>query len=197
MNPDNPNFDFIMNPQKQSGGRLAMNSPKKRIMLVLSIFGALIVILVIGGAIIGSLGGKSNDQVLDLVAYQSELKRIIALGNDKARSSETKNKALTASLTLESDYQQTVKIVNARKIKTPKNLTARYAGTQSDQALDAADKANNFDAKYEELYKEKLTKYKAKLAEIYPSLSPAEKNIIKKSSDNAKLLLGEDINTKN
>jgi hypothetical protein len=166
-------------------------------MMVIGAFGILIVVVVVGSAIIGNLGGKSNDQVLDLVAYQSELKRVIALGTDKARSSATKNKALTASLTLESDYQQTVKIVNSRKIKTPKNLTARYAGTQSDQALDTADKANNFDAKYDEIYTEKLTKYKAKLAEIYPSLTPAEKNIIKKSSDNAKLLLGEETETKN
>jgi hypothetical protein len=193
MNPNGPNFDFIMNSPKQKSGRLAMDSKKKRIMVVgIGAVTVLIVVLVLK-AIIGNVGGKSNNQVLDLAAYQYELKRVISLGNERARSSGTKNKALTASYTLESDYKLTVKIVNSRGIKPPKELTARYAGSQNDQALDAAEKANNFDTKYEEIYKEKLTNYKTKLAEIYPSLTPAEQALIKKQNDHAKLLLGEQI----
>jgi hypothetical protein len=186
-----PNFDFIINPETQKGSGRLLNSKKQRIITVVVGIVVLLVVTMVASTVIKSISGKSNDQVLDLVAFQSELKRVIALGNDRSRSADTKNKALTATYTLESDYQQTLKIMNSRSIKAPKDLTARYAGNQSDQALDAAEKANNFDAKYEEIYAEKLTKYKAKLSEVYPSLKPAEQAIVKKQSDNAKALLGE------
>jgi len=193
MNPNTPDYNFIMNPETQKGSGRLMNSKKKRIISVVVGILALLLVTIVLGSIIKSASGKSNNQVLDLIAFQSELKRVIALGNDRSRSSATKNKALTATYTLESDYQQSVKIMNSRGIKAPKDLTARYAGNQSDQALDTADKANAFDEKYEEIYAEKLAKYKTKLSEVYPSLKPAEQAIVKKQSDNAKILLGEQL----
>jgi len=196
MDPQNqPNFDFIMNPETQKNSGRLINSKKQRIITVAVGLLVLLIVTIIAGSVINAVTGKSNDQVLDLVAFQSELKRVIALGSDRSRSADTKNKSLTATYTLESDYQQTIKIMNARGIKAPKDLTARYAGTQTDQELDSADKANNFDAKYEEIYTEKLTKYKAKLSEVYPSLKPTEQAIVKKQSDNAKVLLGEATDT--
>jgi hypothetical protein len=137
------------------------------------------------------VGSKSNNTVIDLIAYQSELKRIIALGVDKSRDSTTKNKAITATYTLESDYQQTVKIINARHLKPTKSALAKYTGKETDTLLDAADKANNFDEKYNQIYLEKLTKYKAKLAEVFPELKPNEQVIIKSQNNNVKVLLGD------
>lgn len=187
---EQPNFDFIMNSQKQPGG---VQSKKQRIMIVLGGLVVLLIITLIGGKILGSAGNKGSDQLLDLVAYQSELKRVIGLGTERARSASTKNKALTATLTLETDYQETVTLINKRGIKPPEGLTSRYAGNKSDEILDAAEKTNSFDEAYEAIYKEKLTNYKTKLAEVYPSLSPAEQKVVKASNDHAKLLLGEAI----
>jgi flagellar basal body-associated protein FliL len=185
-----PNYDFILNSQKQNG-RGAMSSRKQRIIFVLVTVIVVLVTTIIIGNVVSSASNKTNNQVLDLVAYQAELKRVIGLGNERARSSATKNKALTASLTLESDYKKTVTIINSRKVKIPKDLFVKYSGTQTDQTLDVAEKSNAFDSTYEELYTEKLTNYRAKLVEIYPSLKPAEQAVIKKQSDNVKLLLGE------
>jgi hypothetical protein len=189
-----PNFDFIMNPGKNRGMGSSAGK-KQRVVTVVGGVAVLLIATLLIGSLLNRAANKSNDQVLDLVAYQSELKRIIEIGVDKARSSDTKNKATTASYTLESDYQQTVKIVSSRGIEVPKDLTSRYASAQIDKDLDAAEKANEFDQKYGEIYKEKLTNYKSKLSEIYPALSPSEQVIIKKSSDNAKLLLGEPLAT--
>jgi len=186
-----PNYDFIMNSSKPKGAGLTMASKKQRILVVIGgAIGLLVATLIIGG-LLGSSANKSNNQLLDLVAYQSELKRVIALGTTRARSADTLNKAITASYTLDSDYQRSVSMVKARGIAAPKDLTARYAGKSSDTALDDAEKANAFDQKYEELYKEKLTNYKAKLSEVYQSLNPGEQVIVKSQSDNAKILLGE------
>jgi hypothetical protein len=187
-----PNFDFIMNPQKNKGSD-PTNGKKQRIMVVVGGTLLLLVITIILANVLSAASGKANNQIVDLAAYQTELKRVIGLGQEKARSSTTKNKAVTASYALESDYQQTVTMMKNRGISPPKDFAARYAGTQSDTALDAADKANAFDEKYEEIYKEKLGNYKAKLAEIYPSLTQSEQVLIKKSSDNTKILLGEPV----
>lgn len=193
MNPEpQPNFDFIMNPQKGSkSGGLAGVSKKQRIMVVVGGVLLLLVLTIIISSIISANTGRASKAVTDLAAYQTELKRVIGLGNDKARDAGLHNKSLTASYTLESDYQLTVKIMTSRGLKAPKDLDTRYSGTQSDQLLEAAEKSNTFDAKYEEIYKEKLTKYKTKLAETYPLLNTKEKAIIKEQSDHAKLLLGE------
>jgi hypothetical protein len=186
-----PNFDFIMNPGKQRNPRAIMNSKKQRIIVVGVGIALLLVITIIVSGILSSAANKSSNQVLDLIAYQSELKRVIALGNEKARSTSTKNKSLTASYTLETHYQQTSGMIAARGIKPPKDLLGRYVGSQTDVALDAASKANNFDEKYEAIYAEKLTKYRAKLTEIYPSLNKNEQIKLVKFSDDTKLLLGE------
>lgn len=191
MDSSQPNFDFIMNPSKGSNHGGSISSKKQRII----IFAGGIVLVLIATIIISSLisanTGKAGKAIVDLAAYQTELKRVIGLGNDKTRDATLHNKSITASYTLESDYQQTVKMLNARKIKPGKDFATKYAGQQTDQLLDAADKSNNFDAKYEEVFKEKLTKYKAKLAEVYPLLAPNEKQAIKSQSDHVKILLGE------
>jgi hypothetical protein len=197
MNPTSaptptPDYGFIMDtghaPKK---GPLNLGSTKARIIAILGMGVGVIIVVVIGASIISALTNKSSKAVVDLLAYQSELKRVVALGIDKSRDSTTKNKAVTASFTLENDYQRTVKIVNSRRLKPSKVDLAKYSGTVTDKELDAADKANKFDDKYNEIYKEKLTKYRAKLSEVYPTLNPAEQKIIKTSSNNAKVLLGE------
>jgi hypothetical protein len=191
QNPQ-PDYGFIMDsghsPKK---GPLKLDSKKSRIIAILGMGVGIIVLIVIGTSIFSALTNKSSKAVVDLLAYQSELKRVIALGVDKSRDSTTKNKAITASLALEYDYARTVKIVNSRRLKPSKVDLVKYRGQATDKALDAADKANKFDDKYNEIYKEKLTKYKTKLSEVYPLLRPAEQKIIKADSNNAKVLLGE------
>ena len=186
------NYDFITSSgNRQKPSLLAGGSKRSRIIIFGSGIVGVVVLIVIAANIIGSVAGKSGKSVVDLVAYQSELKRVVALGVDKSRNSEVKNKALTASYTLESDYKLTVKIVGSRGLKPSKTDLAKYNGTTTDKLLEEADKANKFDAKYNEIYIEKLTKYKQKLSEIYPQLKPAEQKIIKLQSNHAKTLLGE------
>jgi hypothetical protein len=194
MDSSQPNFDFIMNPSRGSrGAGFAAGSKKQRIIIFVGGVLLLLVVTIVIGSIISANTGKASKAVVDLAAYQTELQRVISLGSDKARDSNLHNKSLTASYTLLSDYQLTIKMMSARGIKPPKDLATKYAGKQTDQLLDTADKSNTFDVKYDEIYKEKLTKYKAKLAEVYPQLNPNEKVIVKLQSDHVKILLGEPV----
>jgi hypothetical protein len=189
---DPQNYEFIMNAGNQpKRPMLALDSKKQRIVVFGAGIALLVIVLMIFANALSASSRKASDSLLDLAAYQTELTRIVTLGTQKTRDANVKNKAITASITLQSDYSDTAKMVNNRRVKIPKELATRYAGGTSDQLLDAADKANNFDAVYIELYTEKLTNYKNKLAEVFPNLSPNEQAVIKKQNQNAKILLGE------
>ena len=155
----------------------------------------MLIVSIIIGSLISAATGKAGNTVVDLAAYQTELRRIVSLGNDKVRDSTLRNKSLTATYTLESDLQLTNKMLAARGIKAPKNLATRYKSVTSDQTLDAAEKSNSYDTAYQQIYTEKLTKYKAKLSEVYPQLNAKEQVLIKQQSDHAKLLLGETLSS--
>ena len=196
MNPDvQPNFDFIMNPDKGKSSGLSASSKKQRIIIFAAGVLLLLILTIVVSSIISANTGKASKAILDLGAYQTELKRVIGLGNDKVRDPELHNKSLTASYTLESDYQLTVSMINARGIQPSKDFATKYAGTQSDVLLDAAEKSNTYDTVYQDIYKEKLTKYKAKLAATYQLVSASEKTVIKQQSDHVKTLLGEETTT--
>jgi hypothetical protein len=197
MNPDQqqPNYDFIMNTSKGSKGmRGGAASKKQRIIVVIGGLLLVIILGIIASNVISATTGKASKAIIDLAAYQTELKRVIALGNEKTKDSTLRNNSLIATYTLESDYQQTVKIMKARGIKAPKDVATRYSNPKIDASLDTADKSNSFDAKYGEIYTQKLTNYKAKLSEVYPLLAPKEQAYIKAQNNHVKLLLGEKVN---
>lgn len=196
MNSDQPkpNYDFITSvgkPPKRSF--LTGNSKKQRIIIFLGGITILIIVTLIIGSVIGAANSKAGNNLIDLAAYQNELSRVIGIGATKSREAGLKNKAITAKYVLNSDYQLSARMIKARKIKIPKDFATRYSSTVTDKLLEDAEKANDFDAQYQAIYTEKLTNYKAKLAEIYPTLSPAEQVIIKQQNTDAKILLGESI----
>lgn len=196
MDPEKtqPNYDFIMNSGKtKKRFSFSGESKKQRIIVLLGGIVAVIVIMIIASSLLGASSKKSNENIVDLVSYQAELKRVIGLGTDRSRDVSLKNKAITAKFVLDSDNRISLNMMNARGIKAPKNLATRYSGTATDTLLDNAYKTNDFDAQYEAVYKEKLTNYKTKLADIYPTLNSKEQAIIKLQNQNAKILLGEPI----
>ncbi|MCA9347254.1 hypothetical protein KC930_01575 [Candidatus Saccharibacteria bacterium] len=195
MNPQQPDFDFIMNPQKHKGAVGGGPSKKQRIMIFIGLVVIILAITIIIGSIISASANKSSNALVDLGAYQAELKRVIALGNDSVRDSKLHNNSLTASYTLESDYQTTMSLLKARGVNPPKDFATKYKGSSSDQAIENAKNANNVDAVYQQIYTEKLTNYKTKLSEVYSLLKPYEQAQIKQQSDHAKILLGETLAT--
>lgn len=192
MDPSQQNYDFIMNPghsPKQS--LLNGASMKQRIIAVGILIVIVIILFSVGSSFLNSSANAGNDKIIDLAAYQSQLKSVIALGADKSRDSSLKNKAITAKYALESDYQTTANIIKKRGLKLPGDFATRYNTAALVQQLEAADKANNFDAEYSTMYTEKLGNYKTKLAEIYQGVAAPDQPTIKKFNENAKLLLGE------
>jgi len=191
-----PNYDFIMSSgQSPKRSLLSGSSTKGRAIIFFGGLAFVIVLFVVVGNVLGASGKQASNNITDLAAYQSELKRIIAIGAEKSRDSNLRSKAVTAKYVLESDYQSTVKLMRGRGIKAPKDFTTRYSSKTLDTQLDDADKSNNFDAEYQAIYTEKLTNYKTKMSSIYPTLSASEQAVVKQQNNNAKILLGEPLDT--
>lgn len=197
MYPDQqpaPSYDFILNPANPKRQVLfAPNSTGGKIGFIIGILTLLLVVLVGFNALVGASANRAANNLTDLVAYQTELGRIIRLNENKARDQELNTKSLTAGYMLQSHTNQTTALLKTRKVKVASKQLAKYSSKTSDTALNTAEQANNFDAVYTELYTEKLSSYKTKLSSVYPSLSPREKNIIKTQNTEIKTLLGEPV----
>lgn len=194
MNPSGtePNFDFIMNPNKSSKRSMLPNgSMKQRIITVGGIGAILIVVVIIAANVLGSLANKGSGQLIDLAAYQSALKSIVAIGAEKGRDATIKNKATTAKFALESDYQQLVGVLKTKGVKTPKDFATRYNTATVTKQLDDAEKANRFDEEFTQVFNEKLATYKTKLSQTYQAVSGSDKQLILNQNNNVKVLLGE------
>ena len=194
MDQSHTNFDFIMNsgtgPKKSL---LQANSPKQRAIFVVIAVILLIILFVVGNALLSASSNAQNNKILDLAAYQSQLKSVIAIGAEKSRDENLRNKAITAKFTLESDYLATTTIIKNRGLKIPGDFTTRYSTASLVTQLEEADKQNNFDAEYGVMYTEKLGNYKAKLSEIYSGLAVNDQQTVAQFHTNVRLLLGESL----
>jgi hypothetical protein len=186
------NYDFILNPTKPKRQLLfAPNSTGGKIGFIVGVLTLVVIILIGFNALISSSANKAAGNLTDLVAYQTELGRVIALNQNTARDQTLNTKSLTASYMLLSHTNQTTALLKARSIKISPKQLVKYTSKNNDTVLNAAVQANDFDAVYGELYSEKLTSYKTKLSAVYPSLSLREKAVIKTQSTEIKTLLGE------
>ena len=185
-----PNYDFIMNSNqrpKRSFG--APSSKAGRIGLIAGLVAVVFIMVMVFGSVVSSASNKGGRDLADLVAYQSELSRILALGNERTRDSGLRIKSVTASYTLKTHYQASAGLIKKRGIKVDKKSLAKYNGTQNDALLNQADKSNTFDTAYQAIYNEKLTAYQAKLSSIYPHLSKKEQSAVKAMNEATKTLL--------
>lgn len=186
-----PNYEFIM-AQNQKPGRgvnLGSGGKKQRIMVVA--FGGLLLLIVsiIFIGIIGASGKKGDAELIDLLAYQTELQRVITLGTQDATSSAVKGVAQTASLTLATDIGETTSLLKRKGVKIDPKQLVKYKSSESDSKLAEAKTANVYDTTYKELLEEKLANYQKKLSAVYQTQqSSIIQTSLKDYSVHAKLL---------
>lgn len=193
---DQPDYDFILNPAKPPKRPLLNGSSmKQRILVVAGALLVIIVLLTIGSKLLGASAAKNNEALIDLAAYQTAMKTIISTGSKKARDEALRNKAITAQYTLESDLQQTSGVLKKRRVAVPKDFASRYKASEAVTLLEEADKANNFDSAYTDVYNEKMAKYKEKLTEVFGNVSSADQTMVRAHLGHVKILLGETVST--
>ena len=165
MQPNNQNdFDFIMGPNKpaQRGPSFLQNGKNKIIMSIL--FVSIVLIVVIGFfSVITSLGKQNNDDVIDVVAWQTELARIAELGIDEAKNPDTRSQVSTLYAFLQTDIASTSSYLSNSGVK----LNSQQLGARQDSTvvkdLESATQLNRYDEELLEILDDKTARYKAAL----------------------------------
>lgn len=187
MQPQNNPYEFIMDPSKQKrpGGPAFLRSPKNRIVVGVMFIAVILTILLIGFSLISSIGKSSNNDLLSVAAYQTEIARISGLGLKSAKDSSTKAKLATFSAFITTDSQSTINYINStgKKLK-PEELTMQK-DSKVDKELESATQLNKYDETVIEILEAKSAAYKASLQRaINAASTPKEKQLLSTAANN-------------
>lgn len=193
MPPSQQNqYEFILNPNNnhRSGGF----GPSSKLGRTLVVVGG-VILLIIAGLVVKSLlssGDTSQQQRLVSVAKaEAALVQISSEAAQKAKSSDTRNRAQTIQLSVESSQAQTKQLLEKRGLKG--KAYAKQVGngknSKTEKALQDATRNNRYDEVYNSLADQQLADYQKLIKAAHSAGTTKEKKILSASFDNATLLL--------
>lgn len=176
-----PPYDFIMNsgasPQKK--GLLPSGMSKKQRILI--VVGAGLGLLMIFGIVFNLLFNRPDPALgasLKMAQKHVEVLRVADIGVKKAKSSNTRNLASTAKLSLQSSEDKIVAIASKGRKITPAQLNAAK-DLKTDEELTTADQNNRFDEAFTETIHTQIRAYLTQLRTVYQvSKSKEDKKIL-------------------
>jgi len=183
-------YDFIVTPGKP---------PKKKIMgsndsfvakLVLIVGGTVILMIVIAVVVNLLIGGKTN--VTDLIAIAETQQEIIrvATKNTTATDPTVIGVGLNTQLVLTTQQQKLITYLQTRGAKIGASTLASKKNATTDQQLQQATAANNFDNVFSQINIQELQGYVSSLKTSYiNATSTKEKTILATDYNQAQLLL--------
>lgn len=176
MQPENqqPDYNFIFNPQQPNkNGLIAGGNKKQRILIALGGGLVLLLVFVVLFSVIFS-GGSDKQLTLRLAQQHTELIRISEIGEDKARGQAAKNLATTTRLTLQSSETDILAIANNSQ-KVDSKLLAAGQNPETDETLTEAEQRSQFDEVFTEVVSEELQAYRSDLQQAF-NISKSARN---------------------
>lgn len=141
---------------------------------------------------ISNAGKSSSQSLIDLARQQQELIRVAEIGVSGSRSTNTKNLAATAQLSLQTTQNDTIALLKKQGYKLSVKDLALKENSQTDQQLDAANLNNSFDDTFTKLIRTQLANYRSSLNGAYKaSKSKTERQILQTSYNGVTLLIGD------
>ncbi len=148
MQPNQPDYEFIMNPQQQSSGP-NFAGPQKLLMIV-GLFAVVIVVVIVLFSVLFSGGASNRNALVEARADQIEMARVIELGIDDVVDVNLKRQFQTLLTSSTSDAQEIAALLATREVKVePFELKASFNASVED-SLDEAKQKNDFDPAYED-----------------------------------------------
>ena len=183
------NFDFILNPAappKKSpfnfgGGSL----PGK----VIAILGGVFLLVIILAVVVNMSGGGTNKAGLLAIAQdQTELLRLIEVGDTDVKSQALQNFNATAAPSITSDQSAFLTYMGNNDLKVNSKDLALGYDSAVDTQLNNALSAGTFETAYKDVMDKKLAEYQAALTAAYKTAGPKGKAVLEAQFNNAKLL---------
>jgi hypothetical protein len=172
-NQQNP-YEFITNPEHGRHFRGPNFGSKKRQIFIGIIFAVVVLTLstVVGTLLLNS-GDDKNENLINLEAYQTEIDRVITLGQKAVVDPQINQQLSTLKIVVSSDQKQLSELLLERNVKTTALQLSVQKDTKIDTALDNAAKIGNFDETLQQTI-DSLAK------EYYTALTNAKKDAVSK-----------------
>ena len=180
MQPQQNDFNFIMDPnQAKSSGPAFLQDPKKRNLFAGLFVGGVLFLVIIVIAIFSSLTSKNTSSLVEVAVLQNEIVRISELGLTDATDPAVRVRVSTINAFMQTDFSETSNYlaVNGRVLE-PEAL-ALTQDLAVDESLENAALRNNYDEVLLDEIDKKTLSYKAAL----------QKAINEASGENEKALL--------
>lgn len=181
-----------MNPQqsnKQSGGP---NSTAKRLLVAVVIGGVIIVAMIVGFTLITSVGKANNDDLVTVQAWQTELARVIELGQKDISDRALANKVTTLELSLSTDQSAIGGLLQERGVKVEKSQLSSKKNADIDDDLEAAKQSGNFNTAFTQAIEEISNGYYASVKDaLGDSASKKETDILNTAKTNMETIVTE------
>ena len=177
-------YDFITKPPTQQkkpaglGGKIALIAGGG--------VAAVILLFIVLSVFTG--GSDTTQRIITAAQQQTELARVATLGVTTG-SQASKNVALNVSMSLTTDQQKLVAVLQENGVKVKQKQLAAGVNAETDQQLAAAKAAANFDETFLQILDEQLAAYQASLQEAYDNSKNEEvRQVLSDSFAHAKLL---------
>lgn len=180
MPPQQSNqYDFIMNPNQQRGGGPAfLQNPKNKIIVSVLFVSTILIVVIILFNVFTSLGKQSNDDMVSVVAWQTEIIRISQLGLKEARDPNTRTQLSTLNSFLQSDASATQSYLSSSGVKLkPEQLASQQDSTVTAD-LESATQLNKYDETLIAIIEEKTASYKASLRSALNATSTTNRKTV-------------------
>ncbi len=169
MQPNNQNpYDFILDPtqNQRSGGPNFGSKKRQKIIGIIFVLTSILVLIVVVSSILSG-GGSKNDGLVSLQAYQTEINRVITLGQKNVADPAIKQELGTLKAVITSDQKQLSNLLSARGVVSTKLQLNSKKDPTIDTALSDALKTGDHD----EILQQKL---KSLVGNYYDSLTTAQ-----------------------
>ena len=179
---ENP-YEFILNPEKPkkvAGPQFQSNS--KKMLVIVGFLVGITIAIIVGFTLFFNLTAPNNADLIELRAYQTELERVITLGQKNLTETDTKNRIASLSAVLQSDSTELDGLIKKKKMKITKTELGSKKDAGIDKALEAAKQNNAYDKEFLTVIQSLSTNYyKSLKAALADSKSKSETALLEKS----------------
>jgi len=172
-----PSYDFITNPGQNRKPGFGMGG-KKQQMAIFAIFSLVVLFVAIWvGSLLFSGGGGANEGLVSLQAHQTEIDRVITLGQANIADPQLKQRFSTLQATITSDKKQLSGLLSNSGVEVTALQLSAQKDKKTDTALENAIKLGNHDEELQEIINTLADRY-------YSAMSNAKKTSLTKNGSN-------------
>lgn len=193
MPPNQNPYDFIMEPSKpgRTSSTLFQDAGKRKLVIAVFISVVLLVVVILF-AVFQSLSGPKNGDAVEVVAYQTEVIRVIDLSLKETKDPTLRAELSTLKLFVTTDKKSVESYLSKAGVKISEVQLASKRDSSADKEITEAGKRNQAEATIREVMDLMTTKYDLLLnTSLRNSSSESKKKALTQASENLSLFAGD------